>query len=320
MPLCVAGVDVASTRFDLCLCDLDGSSEPVQESYGTDDEGLERLLSDLRSCALVQVLFEATGGYERPLALALEAAGIPFRMLNPRQAREFAKAEGELAKTDRLDAAVLARYAAKMQPESRPLPPHAVRELAEWLDRRRQLQDQLRQELNRQRLATSTGVSLERHIAFLRAELADCEQQIAALVDADEILRERRRRLETAPGVGFWTAVSLLAYLPELGQLDRRAIAKLAGLAPLACDSGNRRGQRHVWGGRAKARRALYLAAAIGVRRPRGWLRQAYEQLRARGKADKVAKTAMARRLLVRLNAMVRDGAPWDPAKSALDG
>ena len=257
----------------------------------------------------VLVVFEASGGYERPLMEALVEAGVPFARVNPRQAREFARATGRLAKTDRVDAAMLAEMgrALRLKP-SPPGAPERIR-LAELMARRDDLGDMRRREANRMKQARDAWIrkDIKAMLRALERRLVRVEAEINAQIEADETLARAAARLQSMPGIGPILAASLVARLPELGRLDRRAIASLAGLAPHACDSGVFRGKRRVWGGRAEVRRSLYLAGFIASRYdPR--LRAFRQRLETAGKPAKVAIVAVARKLLTILNAMFRDG------------
>jgi transposase len=258
------------------------------------------------------VVCEASGGYERPLTDALAAAGVAHARVNPRQAREFARASGRLAKTDRVDAAMLAEMGRALRLRPEPPPDPARRRLAALVARRDDLQAAITRE--KQRLPRTEDGFLRRAIAALLRVLARhraaLEAEIAAQIAADRSLAERTALLRTAPGVGPATAAVLVARLPELGRLDRRAIAALAGLAPQARDSGGRRGRRCIWGGRREVRRALYLAAFVASRHDPE-LRAVRDRLRAAGKPFKLAIVALARKLLTRLNAMLRDQTAW---------
>ena len=257
----------------------------------------------------VLVVFEASGGYERPLMEALVEAGVPFARVNPRQAREFARATGRLAKTDRVDAAMLAEMGRALRLKPSPLrAPERIR-LAELMARRDDLSDMRGREENRMKQARDAWIKkdIKAMLRVLERRLVRVEAEINAQIEADETLARAAARLQSMPGIGPILAASLVARLPELGRLDRRAIASLAGLAPHACDSGVFRGRRRVWGGRAEVRRSLYLAGFIASRYdPR--LRAFRQRLETAGKPAKVAIVAVARKLLTILNAMFRDG------------
>jgi len=254
------------------------------------------------------VVFEASGGYERPLMEALEARGVGYARVNPRSAREFARATGRLAKTDTLDASVLAEmgHALKLEPCA-PIDP-ARRRLADLVARRADLVAAITAETNRLGQAREAFIrrDIQSHLAVLGRRKLAMEKEIEAQVRAAEQLDRIEQRLRTAPGIGPTIASTLIAWLPELGQIDRRAIAALAGLAPQACDSGKYRGRRKVWGGRSHIRKALFTAAVIASRFNPAF-KQARERLLAAGKPYKVVIIALARKLLTILNAMVRD-------------
>jgi len=256
----------------------------------------------------VLVVLEASGGYERPLMEALAEAGVAFARVNPRQAREFARASGRLAKTDRVDAAMLAEMGRALRLKPSPLRAQERVRLAELMARRDDLSDMLRREANRIKQARDAWVrkDIKAMLRVLKRRLARVEAEISAQIEADETLARDAARLQSMPGIGPILAASLVARLPELGRLDRRAIASLAGLAPHACDSGVFRGKRRIWGGRAEVRRSLYLAGFIASRYdPR--LRAFRKRLEDAGKPTKVAIVAVARKLLTILNAMFRD-------------
>jgi transposase len=256
-------------------------------------------------------VLEATGGREGPTVAALAAAGLPVAVVNPRQVRDFARAVGQLAKTDVLDAQILAHFAEAIHPTPRLLPDAQAQELAALLARRRQLIQM--QTAERQRLDTAlprVKPQIERHLAWLEAELTDLDQTLHEQVQASPLWREQENLLRSVPGIGPTTALTLLADLPELGRLDRKAIAALVGVAPLSCESGTWRGRRIVWGGRARVRSALYMATLVASRfNP--IITAFYQRLCAAGKPKKVALTACMHKLLTILNALVRQGIPW---------
>jgi len=301
------GLDVAKTTVQL-------ASEPagLGGQFATDPSGLAVLVAQCQAQPVALVVLEATGGYEAPLAAALATAGLPVAVVNPRQVRDFARALGRLAKTDRIDAQVLALFGARVQPAPRPLPDEATQELEAVLLRRRQLLEMLHAE--RQRLPRARGREVRRnlraHIRWLEHSLIDTDATLEALIQASPLWRVQDHLLQSVPGVGPTLARPLLAQLPELGHLDRRQIAALVGVAPLARDSGTHRGRRQCWGGRPALRSVLYMAALVAAR----WnpvLRAFYARLRAAGKPGKVALVAVARKLLTILNAMLRDQRRW---------
>uniref|UniRef100_UPI003B51C5CC IS110 family transposase n=1 Tax=Roseovarius indicus TaxID=540747 RepID=UPI003B51C5CC len=307
MPQDVIGVDIAKDWIDVFFLSARRA------------ERVPMATAELRAFAArargALVVFEASGGYEHPLAEALDAADVTYARVNPRQAREFARATGRLAKTDRVDARVLAEMGRALA--LRPTPPAdpGRARLAGLMGRRDDLGAMLRAEMARLRQARDASVrrDIGSMIALLRRRIGKLEAEIAAVIGADEALSDRSRLLRTMPGVGPLLAASLLARLPELGRLDRRAIASLAGLAPHACDSGRFRGKRRIWGGRAEVRRTLYLAGFIASRYDPA-LRAFRRKLQEAGKPVKLAIVACARKLLTVLNAMLRDQREHRPA------
>lgn len=301
LPRDVLGVDVAKNWIDVFTL-----STGDRQRIATTKAALARFAETVADAFVV---FEASGGYERPLVAALTRAGVAFARVNPRQARDFARATGRLAKTDRVDAEALARMgqALDLAPTA-PEEPDRAR-LADLIARRDDLGGMIRAEKNRAATARDPWIAREiaRIVRVLERHLAALGAEIAALLAACERLDAEARRLRSVPGVGPLVSATLVARLPELGRLDHRRIAALAGLAPHACDSGLSRGKRHVWGGRAEVRRALYLAAFVASGHdPR--FKAFRQRLQAAGKPFKVAITACARKLLTILNAMVRSG------------
>jgi transposase len=300
------GIDVAKAHLDVAVRP-DGATWQV----ANDARGIADLVTRLDGRQPTVIVLEATGGYERPVTASLIAAGLPVAVVNPRQIRDFAKATGQLAKTDTLDAQVLAHFAAAVQPAPRPLPDAATQGLAAILARRRQLVAMLTAEQNRLHTApTAIRERIGAHIAWLKEELADIDTQLARAIAADPTWRERDALLRSVPGVGPVLAVTLLAELPQLGSLSRHQVAALAGVAPLNRDSGTRRGIRTVWGGRARVRGALYMAALVATRY-NPVIRAFYARLCAAGKPKKVALTACMRKLLTILNALLAHHTPW---------
>jgi len=275
--------------------------------------GLGALVTRVQALAPRSVVLEATGGYERACAAALATAGVPVAVVNPRQVRDFAKATGQRAKTDRLDAAVLALFAERVSPAIRALPDEAQADLAALLLRRRQLTEMLVAEKNRVGLARAAiRRSLHKHIAYLERELHIADSDLGEAIEASPLWRVQDDLLQSVPGIGPVTAQTLLAELPELGQLSRRAIAALVGVAPIAHDSGAMRGKRAIAGGRAAVRTVLYMATLVATR-CNPVIRTHYHHLLAVGKAKKVALVACMRKLLTMLNAMLRDQRRWSP-------
>lgn len=306
----VVGVDVSKRWLDVHVSPADAAWRAANEPEGADE--LARRLVGLQA---ELVVCEATGGFERLLQAALAAAGLSLAVVNPRQVRRFAGAAGQLAKTDRQDAALLARFGRQMQPRPTPMPSDQVRALQALVARRRQLVQARaveRQRLGQLPAALRDGV--QRHIEFLDQEIGQLERQLRTLLDEDPDWRRQAELLQSAPGVGPQTTASLLAELPELGEFGHKQIAALVGLAPFNRDSGQWRGQRSVWGGRASVRSALYMAALSAIRCADSPIQAGYRRLRAAGKPFKVAITACMRKLLTMLNAMIRDQQPWQPA------
>jgi transposase len=303
------GIDVSAAQLDIAVWP---GGPRWQAAYpAPTDPALDSLARQLAGHLPAVVVLEATGGYERPLVAALQAAAVPVTVVNPRQVRHFARATGQFAKTDAVDARVLAHFGATLAPAAQPPLPDAVAQLRALVRRRRQVLTMLVQETNHRRLAPAeVRDGIDHHLAFLRAERAALDRQIAASIAADPELRAQAARLQTAPGVGPVVAATLLADLPELGALGRRPVAALVGVAPFARDSGQQRGRRHCWGGRAGVRTTLYMAARTAVRCHPS-LAAFYARLRTAGKPDKVALVAVMRKLLTILNAMVRDQRPF---------
>src|SRR5215217_5179259 len=302
------GIDVAKDRLDVVL-------RPTGEYLGTtnDERGIKAVVRHLRKQEeIALVVLEATGGLEQPAAAALAFAGVPVAIVNPRQVRDFAKAVGRLAKTDRIDAAVLTHFAEAIRPEARPLANEQARELAAVLLRRRQLLAMITAEGNRGRTAPKTvGKRIEAHLRWLRKELTRANEDLARTVRESPVWREKDDLLRSVPGVGPTLSATLLAELPELEHLDRRQLAALVGVAPLNRDSGTLRGIRTVWGGRSGVRTTLYMAT-LSATRHNPAIREFYGRLCAKGKTKKVALTACMRKLLAILGAVLRNRTPWD--------
>jgi transposase len=299
------GIDVSAATLDVAV------HEGNVTQARNDAAGIAGVVKALQVTPPTLVVLEATGAYHRQVTSALVAAGIPVAVVNPRQVRDFARSTGQLAKTDRLDAAMLARFAAVVRPTPRPVPSEAALELAALVERRRQLVEMLTAEKNRLHVARKrVQPSVKQVIRTLEKALASADEEIDRWIRQSPAWRAQEDLLRTVPGVGPQTAHLLIAELPELGRLTRREIAALVGLAPLACDSGTFRGQRRCWGGRSHIRAVLYMAVVAGTRfNP--VLRRFYRRLRAAGKPAKVALTACMRRLITILNAMVKTQQPW---------
>ena len=304
------GIDVSKRRLDI-------HSRPSGESstFGYDDESVAALIERLVAVAPALIVLEATGGMEVRLAAALAAAGLPVAVVNPRQVRAFARAMGQLAKTDRLDAAVIAHFAEAVRPPVRPLPDEATRHLGALVARRRQLLEMLVAERNRRHAADPVlHERIDVHLRWLEGALAEIEQDLDGAVRESAIWRAKEELLRSVPGIGQVSARTLLAELPELGSLTRRQAAALVGVAPFSRDSGKMRGRRTVWGGRAPLRACLYMAAVAAARGSNPALAGFYRRLRLAGKPAKLALTACMRKLVVTLNAMLRTNTAWKSA------
>jgi transposase len=302
------GIDVAKAQLELA-CRPSGEAGRVTN----DEEGIRELVARCEALAPTLIVCEATGGYEAALVAALATAGLPVVIANPRQVRDFAKATGHLAKTDAIDAQVLALFAERVRPEPRPLPDEAAQALDALLTRRRQLVEMLVAERNRLLIARpAVRRDLQQHIRFLERRLREADDDLHTAVKASPAWRVKDDLLQSVPGVGRVVSLTLLAELPELGRLTHKEIAALVGVAPLNRESGTLRGKRLVYGGRAPVRAVLYMAALVASRR-NPVIRTFYERLRTAGKPAKVALTACMRKLLVILNAIARSGTPWQP-------
>ena len=306
------GIDVSKDTLDLQVL------EGVQQQFLNTAEGIQALLELLKAHTLERVALEATGGYERLLVAALLAAGMPVVVVNPRQVRDFAKALGLLAKTDKIDARVLARFAHMVQPPQRPLPDENTQKIRELLARRAQLIEMRTMETNRRQQAHSARVikDLLSSIEFINKRLKRLDDEIDEEIQQSPTWQKNVELLQTAPGVGPLTARTLVVEMPELGSLSRQAGAALVGLAPINRDSGKYRGKRMIMGGRAVVRSALYMAT-ITAKRLNPVIRDYYLKLRAAGKAFKVAMVACMRKLLTILNAMLREQKSWEPKLAA---
>ena len=306
------GIDVAKRHLDVAV-----RPGTTHWRVANQEQDMATLVTRLQELQPDLVVLEAPGGFERLVTAALAAAQIPVAVVNPRQVRDFAKATGKLAKTDTLDAHTLAHFAEAVHPPPRPLPDQQAQELAATLERRQQLIVMLTAEKNRRHLATgSVRERIEAHITWLENELADLDQSLDQTIQQSDLWRERDALLQSVPGIGPVVSFTLLAELPELGTLTRQQLAGLVGVAPLHCDSGERRGKRRVWGGRARVRTTLYMATLVASRfNP--VIRVFYERLLHAGKPKKVALTACMRKLLTILNAMLQHHTAWNPPATA---
>jgi transposase len=300
------GIDVARDTLDLAV-------RPTGQHWQVANTaaGIAALVPQLRALAPTLIVLEATGGLEVPLLAELGSAGLAAVAVNPRQVRDFAKAVGKLAKTDAIDAQVLAHFAEAIRPVVRPLPDAATQALSALVTRRRQLVDMLTAEENRLRTAApAIRADIQEHIAWLRKRLKGVDKELSQAVRSSSLWREQEARLRSVPGIGPVVSVTLLAALPELGTLGRKQITALVGLAPLNRDSGTVRGKRTIWGGRASVRAVLYMSALVGSRR-NPVLRALYTRLVAAGKTRKLALVACMRKLLIILNAMLKHSTTW---------
>ncbi len=301
---------------DVSKAEIAVATYPVATSWTslTTPAAIDDLIARLVDLHPELVVVEATGGYERAVVAAGAAAGLPIAIVNPRQVRAFAKAVGRLAKTDAIDAALLALFGARVRPAVRPLPDADTHALAALVARRRQLQEMLSIERQRLEQATTTPVrrDLRQHIRWLERRVDDADDDLDRAIKRSPVWRVADDLLQSVPGIGPTVARTLLAELPELGQLDRRAIAALVGVAPMNRDSGRWHGRRSIRGGRASLRASLYMSALVAARH-NPVLRAFYQRLRTAGKPGKVALVAVMRKLLTILNAMVKHQSKWQP-------
>jgi transposase len=304
------GIDVSKTALDLAQW---GKKEVIR--YENNAAGITTMVEMLLSkTAVALMVVEASGGFEQTMVTELAAASLPIVVVNPTRVRNFARAKGQLAKTDQIDARVIADFAKTIRPEVRPLGTEEQQLIKALVTRRRQLIDMQTAEKNRRASINPELLPrLEKHLEWLKTELVEIEEDINDWVDQNAQWREKRASMESVPGVGEVTSFTLLAELPELGTLSRQKIAALVGLAPFNRDSGNFRGRRHIFGGRSDVRSVLYMAALSGIRY-NPVLKAFYSRLIAKGKLPKVAITACMRKLLTILNAIVRDGVAWQTA------
>jgi len=310
------GIDVSKSTWDVHV-----SPQGRRFSVAADENGLPQMLKELGSAGACLIVLEATGGLERRLAAELIDAGLVVAVVNPRQVRDFARALGRLAKTDRIDAETLALFAEKVQPRPTQKRPEKQAELEALVTRRRQLVGLRTMELARQQQCQTktTRNSIAKLLKVLDRQIADLDKAITKLIESDEDFRSKRQLLQTVPGVGAGTSATLIAELPELGRLNRQEVSSLAGLAPFNQDSGQFRGQRRIRGGRASIRTALYMAA-LTAKRCNPTLQRFAERLERAGKPFKVVITACMRKLLVILNQLVREGKGWIASPATVHG
>ena len=303
----VVGIDVAKDTLEVA------TSARERWSCSNDPKGQRELRERLRAVQAGLIVLEATGGYESALAATLAQANLPVVVVNPRQVRQFARALGKLAKTDRIDAEVLVQFGQQAQPEVRPLPDAQTRLLDALLTRRQQVLEMIGRERNRLELAVGpVRTDIRETIAFLVKRLKHTDRELDEQLRQSPVWREKEKLLKAIPGVGRQMLLTVLATLPELGRTPRKQLAALVGVAPYNCDSGTLRGRRHCWGGRAQTRRVLYMAT-LSATRCNPQIKPFYERLLAAGKPKKVALMACMHKLLLIMNAMVRDNTPWNP-------
>lgn len=306
-PSCFVGIDVSKTRLDVAV-------RPTNESWSVsnDELGIAHLLGRLKESPIELVVLEATGRLEAAVVGALADAGIPVAVVNPRQVRNFARGAGKLAKTDSIDSKVLALFAEVIHPEPRPISQGEAELLGALLARRRQLVGMLTAEKNRlDRAESAVRTDLRDHIKYLETRLDKLDDDLTGMLKASPVWREKDDLLKGVPGVGPVLSITLLAELPELGSLDRRQAASLAGVAPLNWDSGGMRGKRMIWGGRAEVRTALYMAVLSAIRY-NPVIKDFYHRLLGANKPKKVALVACMHKLLTILNAMLKHRRPWN--------
>jgi transposase len=311
--LCGVGIDVSKATLDVAW-----STHAAARWQTTNDEaGWEALVAHVRPLDPAVIVMEATGGYETGAASALSTAGLPVAIVNPRQVRDFARALGLLEKTDAIDAAVLADFAARIHPTPRPLPDDLQADLQALVARRRQLVDMLTAERNRVPLARgAVRKNVLAHITWLEKQLAKTDRDLRTRIEASPLWRVRDQQLQSVPGIGPTTSACLLACLPELGRLTHRQISKLVGVAPLPDDSGTRHGYRRIQGGRGHVRTALYMATVSAITH-NPTIRTSYRRWRAAGKLPKVALVAAMHKLLIHLNAILKHQTLWRPIPTA---
>lgn len=303
------GIDVSKSTLDVCI---EPAVQTMHVAY--DEAGIKQIVVRLQGISPTLIVMEATGGLEVRIATELASKGLPVAVINPRQARDFAKATGQLAKTDLVDAAVLAAFAKAIRPQARPLKDADSRALDEMVGRRRQLIDMRVQETLRLGTAASKPLekSLNKHIAWLDKQITEIDTDLTNRLRESDVWRAKDDLLRGIPGVGPVTTLTMLAKCPELGMLNRREIAALAGVAPLANDSGKHRGKRFIWGGRADVRAVLYMAALSAIRY-NDTIKVFAERLKQAGKPPKVVIVACMRKLLIIMNSMLKNNTPWNP-------
>lgn len=305
-----AGIDVSKNGLDLAV-----ASNEKTWHFSNDEDGINQITATLKQAFPELIVLEPTGGYEAPLVAALAAEGLNVAVVNARQVREFARVVGKLAKTDKIDAAIMASFAETIKPKIRPLGDEEARKIKAKVGRRRQLVEMIKAETSRLDKTYHEEVKLDilAHIQWLREQAKKIDDDLTKQIKASPIWREKDELLQSVPGIGKVLSATLLAELPELGTLNRKQIAALVGVAPFNCDSGAMRGKRMIWGGRAPVRAALYIAALVGTRY-NPVIREFYQRLLATGKAKKLALVACMRRLLTILNAILKNRQAWNYA------
>lgn len=302
------GIDISKEHLDVATTTKNGWRFDYTEA------GITSLLATIQTPELELVVLEATGGLEHTLDSELASEGVAVSIVNPRQVRDFARSTGTLAKTDRVDAKVLALFAERIRPEARPLPSEEQRVLAELVARRRQIASMIHAERSRLgRAGAAVRPDIEAHIGYLEGRLDEANRAIEEAIKASPIWGADDDLLQSVPGIGRTTSATLIAELPERGRRSPREITALVGLAPYNRDSGTLRGTRAIWGGRGSVRKTLYMATLVAVRHNPA-LKEHYNQLLERGKAKKVALVACMRKLLIWLNAIMRERQHWNPA------
>jgi transposase len=300
-----AGIDISKARLDVALGDKFFSIEHTEENISV-------LVEEFKAASPQLIVLEATGGLEGPLVAYLAEAGLPVVVVNPRQTRDFAKATGQLAKTDKIDAKILCHFAKAIKPPQRPVKDIERRQFSDQVARRRQIVGMISQEKNRlSRASAKVRSDIEHHITYLKERLDLSNKDIEKAIKASSLYQETAEILRSAPGVGPVTVANFVAFCPELGNLNRRKIAKLLGTAPLNRDSGPKSGPRCIWGGRKDLRNQLYMAT-VSATRCNQKIKEFYLRLTAAGKKPKVALTACMRKLLTILNAMVKQRKQWE--------
>ena len=304
-----AGIDVSKSTLDVCIEPL---GQTLHVAY--DEAGIGQTVERLKEAGPALIVIEATGGLEVRIATELASKGLPVAVINPRQARDFAKATGQLAKTDQVDAAVLAAFARAIRPQARPLKDEDTCALSDMVSRRRQLIGMRVQETLRLGTAASKPLekSLKKHIVWLDKQITEIDHDLTSRLRESDVWRAKDDLLRSIPGVGNITTRTLLAKCPELGTLNRREIAALIGVAPLANDSGKHRGKRFIWGGRAEVRAVLYMAT-VSAMRCNDAIKVFAERLKKAGKPPKVVIVACMRKLLIIMNSMLKNNTPWNP-------